>query len=179
MSHALSDVELLALWHDGDERAGSALVRRHFDAIHRFFSNKAYGHEDELVQQTFMACVQARDAFRRESSFRAYLFGLARFQLLTHYRKRRRAPALDFTSRTFRDLRTSPTGTLIKHEQRRLLQQALQQIPLDQQIALELTYFEELSAVEVAEALGIPENTVYSRLRRAKAHLRAALERTA
>jgi RNA polymerase sigma-70 factor (ECF subfamily) len=98
---------------------------------------------------------------------------------LTHYRKRRRGPALDFTARTFRDLRTSPTGTLIKHEQRRLLQQALQQIPLDQQIALELTYFEELSAVEVAEALGIPENTVYSRLRRAKAHLRAALERTA
>jgi DNA-directed RNA polymerase specialized sigma24 family protein len=42
-----------------------------------------------------------------------------------------------------------------------------------------LTYFEELSAIEVAEALGIPENTVYSRLRRAKAHLRAALERTA
>jgi RNA polymerase sigma-70 factor (ECF subfamily) len=98
-------------------------VRDHeeHDAIHRFFSNKAYGHEDELVQQTFMACVQARDAFRRESSFRAYMFGLARFQLLTHYRKRRRAPALDFTARTFRDLRTSPTGTLIKHEQRRLL----------------------------------------------------------
>ena len=44
------------------------------------------------------------------------------------------------------------------------------------QIALELTFWEGLSAPEVARALDIPENTVYSRLRRAKAHLREALE---
>jgi RNA polymerase sigma factor (sigma-70 family) len=176
MSSTLSDRELLALWRAGDGQAGSALVKRHFDAIHRFFANKAHGHEDDLIQQTFMACVEARDAFRGESSFRAYLFGLARFQLLTHYRKHYRGPGLDFTTRSFRDLRTSPTGALARHDAHRTLEYALQQIPMDQQIALELTYWEDLSAVEIAQALGIPENTVYSRLRRAKEHLRRALE---
>jgi RNA polymerase sigma factor (sigma-70 family) len=176
MNSTVCDHELLALWRAGDGRAGSALVKRHFDAVHRFFANKAHGHEDDLIQQTFMACVEARDAFRGESSFRAYLFGLARFQLLTHYRKRYRGPGIDLTSRSFRDMRTSPTGALARHDASRSLEHALQQIPIDQQIALELTYWEDLSAVEVAHALGIPENTVYSRLRRAKQHLRRALE---
>jgi RNA polymerase sigma factor (sigma-70 family) len=171
------DLELLAHWRQGDGAAGSALVKKHFDALYRFFTNKAYGHEDDLIQQTFMACVEARDAFRGDSSFRSYLFGLARFQLLTHYRRSQRGRGFDFTSRSVRDLRTSPTGAVARHQEQRLLERALRQIPVDQQIALELTYWEELSAPEVAAVLGIPENTVYSRLRRAKTHLRAALER--
>lgn len=172
----LGDLELLAAWRGGDLSAGSALVKRHFDALARFFSNKARGHEDDLIQQTFMACVESRDAFRGDASFRAYLFGLARFQLLTHYRKLHRGWGnVDFTSRSVRDLGTSPTEAMARRQERQLLEFALQQIPVDQQIALELTYWEGMSASEVAEALGIPENTVYSRVRRAREHLRDAL----
>jgi RNA polymerase sigma factor (sigma-70 family) len=177
MTDGGSDIELLGRWRDGDNYAGSALVRRHFDSLHRFFSSKAFGYEEDLVQQTFMACVEARDAFRGDSTFRAYLFGVARFQLLTHYRKLNRGPEIDFTTTSIRDLCTSPTGSLAKNEERRLLEIALRQIPVDQQIALELTYWEEMSAPEVAQVMGIPENTVYSRLRRAKSHLREELER--
>jgi len=124
-----------------------------------------------------MACVEAKDAFRGESTFRAYLFGLARFQLLTHYRKMYRNPELELTTVSIQDLGTSPTGALARREERQLLELALQNIPVDQQIALELSYWEELSAPEMAQVLGIPENTVYSRLRRAKIHLKDALER--
>lgn len=170
------DLVLFELWRRGDTRAGSSLVRRHFDALHRFFSSKAHGQVEDLIQQTFVACVEARDAFRGESSFRAYLFGLARLQLLTYYRKSQRMRAFDFTTTSVRDLGISPTGVLAQREDERLLSLALQQIPVDQQIALELTYWEGLSAPEVARVLGIPENTVYSRLRRAKEHLRSALD---
>jgi RNA polymerase sigma factor (sigma-70 family) len=65
---------------------------------------------------------------------------------------------------------------LAQREDERLLSLALQHVPVDQQIALELTYWEGLSAPEIARVLRIPENTVYSRLRRAKDHLRRALE---
>src|SRR5215468_5288882 len=95
MTESASDIELLKAWIDGDNGAGSILVRRHFDALYRFFTKKASGHEEDLIQQTFMASVEAKDAFRGDSSFRAYLFGLARFQLLTHYRKVYRRPVLD------------------------------------------------------------------------------------
>lgn len=175
MSDDVSDRELLEGWRAGDNAAGSRLVERHFDALHRFFATKAHAHLEDLIQETFMACVQAKDAYRGESSFRAYLFGLARFQLLTHYRKLYRLRDVDFTTASVCDLATSPSGELAKREQLRLLESALQRVPIDQQIALELTYVEGLSAPEVACALGIPENTVYSRLRRAKEHLRQVL----
>jgi RNA polymerase sigma-70 factor (ECF subfamily) len=172
-----SDLELFTAWRDGDNAAGSALIKRHFSALHRFFSTKAHGHEEDLIQTTFVACVEARDAFRGESSFRTYLFKLARFQLFTHYRKAYRRPDIDFTTTSMRDLGTSPSGALLRREERELLERALQHVPVDQQIALELTYWEELAAPDIATVLGIPENTVYSRLRRAKGHLREALER--
>jgi RNA polymerase sigma-70 factor (ECF subfamily) len=177
MMIAEEDTELLERWRRADGRAGSALVKRHFPALHRFFANKARGYEDDLIQQTFVACVEDRDAFRGDASFRAYLFGLARHQLMDHYRRIYRRQHLDFTSTSLCDLGTSPTGSLARQEERELLDLALRELPVDQQIALELTYWEELAAPEVASVLGIPENTVYSRLRRGKAHLREALER--
>jgi len=170
-----ADVALLERWRAGDRRAGSTLVARHFAALHRFFSNKAAGHAEDLVQQTFVACVETRDAFRGESTFRAYLFGLARMQLYTHYRKNARRQSVDFTTASARDMGASPTAVVAQREEERLLMSALQHVPLEQQIALELTYWEELTAREISSVLGIPEDTVSSRVRRGKGHLRKAL----
>lgn len=171
-----SDLELLQSWCNQDNRAGSALVKRHFHALYRFFSNKAPGQEEDLIQQTFVACVESRGRFRGDSSFRAYLFGLARNQLMTHYRRVYRGRALDFTTSSVHDLATSPSGLLAREQERVLLDAALRRLPVDQQIALELTYWEELTGPEVATALGIPESTVYTRLHRGKAHLLAELD---
>jgi RNA polymerase sigma-70 factor (ECF subfamily) len=176
MTETPADQELFEQWRSGDTRAGSCLVRRHFDALHRFFSSKAQGQVEDLIQQTFVACIEARDAFRGESTFRAYILGIARLQLLTYYRKSRRQRSVDFTSTSVRDLGLSPTGALAQREDERLLSLALQHVPVDQQIALELTYWEGLKAPEIARVLGVPENTVYTRLRRAREHLRRALE---
>lgn len=175
MSPDMNDLKLLEAWHRGDNAAGAALVKRHFRMLHRFFSSKAHAHCDDLIQETFLACVESKENFRGEASFRAYLLGLARFQLLTHYRKAQRVRRFDFTTSTVRDLSTSPTGELARHQEQVLLRLALTHVPIDQQIALELTYWECLPAHEIARVLEIPENTVYSRVRRAKAHLRAAL----
>jgi RNA polymerase sigma-70 factor (ECF subfamily) len=176
MHNQASDLELFERWRQGDTRAGSSLARRHFDALYRFFSSKAQGHVEDLVQQTLMASVQARDAFRGESSFRAYLFGLARLELYTYYRKNHRNQSIDFTSTSLQDLGLSPSGLLARREDEWLLVRALEHVSIDQQIALELTYWQGLSAPEVAQVLDIPENTVYSRLRRAKEHLKRVLE---
>lgn len=177
MTENETDLHLFQRWRDQDNRAGSALVRRHFDWLYRFFANKARGSEEDLIQQTFVACVESRDGFRGVSSFRAYLFGLAHHQLLTHYRRLYRHKNLDFTTTSVRDLATSPSGVAAKQEQRSQLASALCELPLEQQIALELTYWSGLTAPEIAQALGIPESTVYTRVHRAKVHLLEALQR--
>jgi hypothetical protein len=67
-----ADAELLEAWGAGDKAAGEALFDRHFEAIYRFFQNKVGpGVIDDLVQQTFLGCVEAPDRFRGDSSSNA------------------------------------------------------------------------------------------------------------
>jgi DNA-directed RNA polymerase specialized sigma24 family protein len=85
-----SDQELLRAWRAGDREAGGTLFERHFAAIRRFFRNKVDHQVEDLVQRTFTACVEARDRFRGDSSFRTYLFAIAHNVLRDHIRRRRR-----------------------------------------------------------------------------------------
>lgn len=175
MSELRSDFELLDQWGAGDLAAGSELFERHFDTLYRFFRNKVDNELQDLMQRTLLACVEGRTRFRRESSFRTYLFQTARFQLYAHYRDLRRAKHLDFAVITAADLQASPSGIIARKQDFRLLLEALRRIPVDHQIVLELTFWEELSGPEIAQVLGIPEPTVRSRLRRASERLRAEL----
>ena len=176
-----SDFDLLDAWAAGDKRAAKELIDRHIAAIVRFFRNKAGGEGvEDLVQDTFLACVGARDRFRREASFRTFLFATARNVLFAHLRRRQKhADALDPEVQSVADLAPGPSTIIAgKHEQRVLLE-ALRALPLDYQIALELYHWEELTGPELAEVLGIGEPALRSRLHRAKQELRRQVERIA
>lgn len=170
-----SDGELLAAWRAGDARAGEALVARHWAAIARFFRAKlADSDAADLIAQTLLACVEGRDRIEGDN-VKAYLFAVARRRLADFLRTRARMPALDLASSSLADLATGPATALDRDQRHALLRRALDLIPLDDQIALELAYYEDLSTRELAEVLEIPENTVRSRLARARVKLREAL----
>lgn len=171
---APSDLELLDAWRGGDARAGGLLFRRYFAQLSRFFRNKADLGVEDLIQSTFLACVEGRDRFRETSSFRSYLFAIARHHLYAHYRRQRRA--VDFTQTSVVDLGASPSGPLSRRQETAALLRALRSIPLEFQIVLELTYWEGMKGPEIAEILEVPANTVRGRLSRARAALRQALE---
>lgn len=174
MEPAAPDLDLLDAWRRGDARAGNVLFRRYFPQLSRFFRHKADTGVEDLIQATFLACVEGRDRFREASSFRTYLFGIARHQLYAHYRRQHRA--VDFAQTSVIDLGASPSGPLRRREDTAVLLRALRAIPLEFQIVLELTYWEGMKAPEVAEILEVPANTVRGRLSRARAALRQALE---
>lgn len=128
------------------------------------------------MQQTFLSCLASSSEFRGEASFRTYLFTIARNKLHDHLRGfARREQPIDFAEVSLADLGTSPSRALVRNEDEALVQAALARLPLDLQVAIELVYFEEMSAPEVAAVLGIPEGTVRSRIRRALESLRAAV----
>ena len=88
-----TDLELIARWKSGDERAATALVERHASALARFAVS--FGVRDdveELVQDTFVRAFQSLDGFRGDSSFRTWLFTIERRLVLDRQRsaKRRR-----------------------------------------------------------------------------------------
>lgn len=174
------DVELLERWRSGDAEAGNALFNRHFGSMRRFFRNKLGAEEvEDLIQRTFLACVESRDRFRGDSSFRTYLFVVARNELYRHLRRRARNDArvgVDFTVSSIHDMGISPSGLVAKQEEHQLVLEALCRIAVDYQIVLELYYWEQIPGPELAEILGIAPTTVRTRLFRAREALREVIE---
>ncbi len=164
----VEDRELFDRWRDGDAVAGNTLFERHFDAVYRFFRTKVAQDAEDLVQQTFLACLRARDGFRHDATFRTYLFTAARSKLFDHLRKRPSRAAVDFGVTSLVDLGISPSGQIARNENHRAALAALRSLPLDLQIALELYHVEKLRGPQLAHVLEIPEGTVRSRLRRAR-----------
>ncbi len=167
----MEDFELLAAWRAGDNQAGTQLFERHYPAVVRFVKNKVSNPTalEDVVQQIFLACVEGRDRFEERSSFRTYLFGVAHFVLIDHFRRRRReGAAFEPGVTSVADLDPSPSLVVAQRQEQRLVVEGLRRLALDYQIALELFYWERLSGPEIARALGIPEGTVRFRIRRGK-----------
>lgn len=172
-----ADLALLDRWCAGDKAAGNELFQRHFTTVCRFFESKTQGEIDELVQETFLACVRRRDEFRRQSTFRTFLFAIARFELYRHWRQRARSgDAIAFETTSLAQLITTPATRLDRgHASARLLY-ALRELPLESQLLLELHYWEGFDAAQLAEVFDVEPVTARTRLFRARQQLREHLE---
>jgi RNA polymerase sigma factor (sigma-70 family) len=172
------DDEWLVAWRAGDRAAGQRLFARYYEPVARFFVNKVGEAGTELIQRTFLACVEGLPRFRGDGSFRSWLFAIAYRQLCAHYKARVHAQ-LDLSSDSVAGLDPSIAGLLVEREEQRLLLAGLRALPLELQVVLELHYWEQCTTVEMAAALEIPEGTVKSRLRRGREQLRGCIERLA
>lgn len=164
---------LLAEWRAGNAGAGELLFIRHFRPVYRFFETKFPAEADELTQATFLACVGAKPRLTKGSSFRAYLFTVARHTLYRAIGDRQRALGrIDFEVSSIEQLSPTPgTRIDVRRERVRLLD-ALRAMPVDVQMLLELHYWQGVRIGELAEIFDATEVAIRSRLHRARAALR-------
>jgi RNA polymerase sigma-70 factor (ECF subfamily) len=175
-----TDLSLLAEWRAGDADAGQALFERHFDSIYGFFETKCPSEADELVQATFLACLRAKDQFRGDSSFRTYLFTIARNELYRALRTRqRRGGQVDFGLSSIAELVSTPGTRMARNQEHRHLLEALRRLPVEQQTLLELHYWEDMDIAELAKIFDAPAATIRTRLHRARKALRELVEHAA
>ncbi len=173
---AASDAELLSAWSNGDGPSGNALVQRHFDTMYGFFRNKLSGDIDDLIQRTFLAVLRSASRLRDSTAFRRYLFAIARNELYGELRRRLGQPHAALGDSSLDALAQSsgtptPVSEIGLHAEQVLLLRARRRLPLDEQIALELFYWQGLTAVEVGDVFEQSASGMRSRLQRARQRL--------
>jgi RNA polymerase sigma-70 factor (ECF subfamily) len=170
------DAELLERWRNRDVAAGQELFRRHFGRVERFFLNKIPAEQvADLVQETFVACVEARDRILQGGRFRAYLLGVAHNVLCGHLRQKYANAGVDVLDQSIAALSSSPSSVLVRREEQRILLEAMRSLSVRHQVVLELYYWEGMRTDGVAEVMGVPPATARTWLRRARQDLEAAL----
>lgn len=170
----MDDAALLARWRDGDGSAGSALFGRHFRDVYAFLRRRV-GEPvvaEDLAQDTFAACVRNAAGLREGAKFRTYLFCVAQSRLIDHLRyvARHARPTTGISA--LPDHRPSPSTSLRAAERTSSLAAALDALTPEHQVIIDLYYVQGFRGPQLADILGLPEPTVRSRLRRAKAALR-------
>jgi RNA polymerase sigma-70 factor (ECF subfamily) len=187
---ALEDTELVALAGRGDEGAVRALVRRYNQQLFRIARGvvRDDGEAEDVVQETYVRAFTRLREFRGEASFATWLTRIALNEALGRVRRRRPTAdlsQLDAASHGGQVIMfpTSPAPSSPEHEAgreqiRRVLEQAVDELPDAFRIVFIMREIQGLSTEETAADLDIRPETVKTRLHRARKLLRKALERT-
>jgi RNA polymerase sigma-70 factor (ECF subfamily) len=153
-----ADRALVSRWLAGDERAATALVERHANALARFAASLGVRQDaDEIVQDTFVRAFNALPDFRGESSLRTWLFTIERRLVLDRRRAARRRR--DEEEITESDAATSVTaldGLVAEELQRKVGLVVADLSPMQRQV-FSLRVSEGLSYKEIATVVGTTE----------------------
>jgi RNA polymerase sigma-70 factor (ECF subfamily) len=145
----------------------------------RAFAQRMLGDEaaaEDLVQETFLALPRALARFRGDSALRTFLISIAVNHARHHVRaaSRRRAMAERFGHEPEAP-RGGPHDDVVRRELADRLMRALDELPIEQRVAVVLCEIEERSGAEVAQIVGAPEATIRTRVFHAKRKLARAL----
>ncbi len=172
----LADTDLLARWCAGDRAAGELLTRRHYAALHGFVRRKVDNPTvvEEIVQETLLGLVEGKHRIREGIKFRGFLNCIASRRVYRWFGERGRVESFEPDEMSVSQVATT-LGLL--HRDGKLLYQALRELPAEEQLALELYNWEQLSAPEIAEITGATLPQVKHRLRRGKEKLEVLVGR--
>jgi RNA polymerase sigma-70 factor, ECF subfamily len=185
-----SDAELVTAIVGGDHRAFETLMRRHngrlFRAARAILKDDALA--EDAVQDAYLEAYRHMADFRGDSQVGTWLVRIAVTQSLMRLRKQKRdrvvvpfdlPPSHDAEDRVMDvpdEKSESPSDSVLRREMRQTLERHIDKLPASFRAVFVLREVEEMSVEETADALGIPSATVRTRLFRARALLRQALE---
>jgi RNA polymerase sigma-70 factor (ECF subfamily) len=153
-----TDLELIARWKAGDQRAATELVGRHSEALARFAGSVGERSDvDELVQDTFVRAFNSLDSFRGDSSFRTWLFTIERRLLLDRRRAEKRRGESAEIQESDAATEYDPLDALVADETERRLRVAVTRLSPMQRDVFSLRVSEGLSYKEIADTVGTTE----------------------
>lgn len=174
------DTELLAALAAGDLEALGELFDRHEMSLRRYFGRIGVtaSDADDLVQQTFVELMRTAGHFDTSLVARSWIYGVATMVVRRHRRSLSRLTnnLVTWANQLRGATEPAPDGEFELDQTAKRISEALDTMAPKKREVFVLVALEELSGEEVSAALGIPVNTVWTRLHHARRELRAALE---
>lgn len=167
-----SDAALVAKIAAGNRLALQVLYARHHARVYRFIS-RLIGSDtaaEDLTSEVFLAAWRQAHRFEARSSVTTWLLAIARYKALAELRRRPQA-LCDEASAEVSDPADDPEATLeIKHRGE-ILRDCLTRLSPHHREIIDLVYYHEKSVQEAADILGVPGNTVKTRMFHARKKL--------
>ena len=153
-----TDLDLIARWKAGDQRAATLLVGRHAAAVGRF-ARSVGAREDvqEVVQDTFVRAFASLESFRGDSSLRTWLFTIARRLLLDMRRSERRRGEQVEVQEEDASTEYDALDSVVAEETRKRMHIAVARLSKTQREVFVLRVSEGMSYKEIADAAGTTE----------------------
>jgi RNA polymerase sigma-70 factor (ECF subfamily) len=161
-----SDEALVQLIASGDKKALQILFARHnvrvFRFVLRFLGDESLA--EDLVSEVFFDVWRQADRFESRSQVSTWLMAIARNKALTVLRRRTTEELDEEVAEFIEDPADNPEVTMQKTQRSAVLQDCLGQLSPAHREIIDLVYYHEKSIDEVAEIIGVPQNTVKTRM---------------
>ena len=175
MEVADDETQLITAASAGSDHAFTRLFNRYYPMIHAFAYRLSLcpAEAGDIAQDTFIQAARAISGFRREASFKNWLYAIAANKSRDRHRQRTRR------ERLVRDYAALDVANDAEPATAAAVREALAGLPLEMREAVTLVYYEGLNHAEAARILDCAETTVSWRLFRAKQKLKQQLRRHA
>ena len=159
----------------GDRQASAVLVERYWDRLYRWLFHLTHNRHsaEDLAQETFLKAFANLSRFKTGTNFRAWLFRIAYNNFVNHWRAPNR------TRQSFPSYLASreegPAEKAVSQETLAMVSRAVGRLPADYRAAFLLRVEQGLSFQQIAEIVGIKEETARWRVFKARQKLMGVL----
>ncbi len=174
-----NDLQLFQLFKEKDKYAFEELYERYAEAIYKYTFARINSKEisEEIVQEIFISLWTKRNELEIKNSLNSYLFGAAKYKILTYIRSKgiERKYAAHLTH-FLTEQYDNPTEDLINSKElKETIESVISELPERCQLAFRLSRMEHKSIAEIAEIMEISPRTVENYITQALKHLRSSL----
>ena len=175
---ATADEVLIGRIASGDRLAMQVLFARHHVRVYRFVLRLVRDEStaEDLISEVFLDVWRQAGRFEGRSAVSTWLLAIARFKALSALRRRPDEELDEETAASIEDTSDNPETALEKKDKSAIIRKCLMGLSAEHREIIDLVYYHEKSVEEVAQIVGIPENTVKTRMFYARKRLAELLK---
>ncbi len=163
----------------GDDYAIGEIIDEYKDGLILYVSTISgnFSIAEEIVEETFVRIAIKQPAFSGKSSFKTWLYSIAKYTAVDYMRKHKPFSFVSFQDCTETSDMTDIENQLIKCEQKKMLHRAMGTLKRDYRQVLHLSFFEDMNNSDIADIMGKSNRQVENLIYNAKKSLKAKLEK--